>query len=305
MMPGLVVQAFFFLRYYIQYGKRPLNVEGVVTSSITVGILMCIAAIAAFYFQRGLKKKFLARGLTLAGCFFVAGLFISGGRMVVASFIVLGTLAPFVCRSERLWRLQSIAVPGVMVVVLLAVLVGVVGGPKLRFDTDRSKDRTVERLYNIDQYEKDLRVRFVYWSAIAKEALKNPILGSGADRYEIGKVANTGFKLGSSHNALISALVVSGIPGVFLVFAFVFGCYRFLRSVLGQRNTIRAVGMTLWVGVTCMVFVALTNDLSAGRMFFWFTLMGMSGRYASICALECGVLKGTPVATTILEKPAG
>lgn len=282
MMPSLVFQAGLFILYYIQHGQRPVGIEGVVTSSVTVSLLLCIASAAAFYFVRDIRKKPLALGLILVGCFFVTALFFSGGRMAMASFVLLCPLAPFVCRSSRLWRLQSICLPAVMLTILLIVIVGVRGTRTLQAEGDRKRERTIERLYSLDLYKKDIQARFAFWSAITKEAMAHPIFGAGADRFSIGDAAGVGFNLGSSHNALVSAMVVSGVPGAVLLLLLVTASYSSLRCVLLQVNTPKALGMVLWVGLTSIVFIALTNDLTGGRMFLWFTLMGIAAHYASM-----------------------
>lgn len=286
MMPGLLVAAVLFVRYYLAHHQRPVGIEGIVTSSITISLLFCIGATAALYFFRDIKGKARAGALLAAGTAFSIGLIFSGGRMSLASLVTLGLLAPLVAHSRRLWRFQSFGILALLAVLLAAVVVGPSGHRTIQPAADRVARNTVERLYDVDMYMNDAFVRLRFWHRIATEALKSPLLGSGADRYSIGNSAGTGFRLGSAHNALVSALIVLGVPGVLFLAAFVYGANDCLAAVVRQRGTLLRLGMTLWVAATSIVLTSLTNDLTGGRAFLWFSIMGVCRRFSSLCAEE-------------------
>ncbi len=279
LIPGILYQAVLFIRYYLTYGVRPPTGEdGILVSTITLSVLFCIGALIMFYQRKEVTSKNRYMLTLIIGATLTAALFVSFTRMTVILFLLLAPFGGIIWNSPKLRKLLQRGIYSILAAILIVMFGSAISVGKIEIEDEKEVQKSFERLVNIDLYLKNIQGRINFWGMTVKSAMKNPIFGSGAASYKIGHRAGTGFALGSSHNALVSALVVGGIPGLALLIMLIVGTYRCLNAIVIRAGPIRSIGMIILVGYTIQLFVAITNDLTAGRVFILFFFMALAAR---------------------------
>lgn len=278
-LPGSLWQGALLLKYYMMFGERPVGVEGA-ASTITLSVIFCFSlAVLLFGFIRAPKGIFrLLRYLLilLLGIMLI----VSFTRASTVAFAVLAPLTAWLWRDKRRRRYVGRAAFGATLGLLVTIFSGAVLYSGQSVEGAGDIEHSVGRLFDINLYLNDFAGRVAFWGRMARVAMENPLLGSGASSFSIGLSGGTAFNLGSAHNVLISTLITTGVIGLSIFLGMVFFAYRsFLQFV--EKPELDVLGKVLILTLTCTLLVALTNDLTGGRIFIWFVLLGMTAGAAA------------------------
>ena len=261
-----------------------MGVEGAI-STITASLLFAIGLGIMFFVYpkrpRGVWR--LARiPLIIALLVFLV---ISSTRASMIGLLVFAPLAAYAWGSQRLTQRVAKAMMGVVVLVITLILTGTVlfSDAEIESGPEEASEivRSTERLFSPDLYAKDLRDRMAFWGRMGKKALENPVLGSGAARATVGTTGGTVFYIGSAHNILITVLTTSGVLGLIIFVLMIWATYRALVTCARMPGTRDDIGRLILMSFSITLFVALTNDLSGGRVFIWFALMAIASRLSA------------------------
>lgn len=278
-IPGTIWQGILFLQYFMLHGERPVGVEGTV-STITLSVLISLSLfIMVFNFPKKPKRmlNIIRYGLILV--LFVM-LIVSGTRAALLGVVVmLPVIAIFWEKKQR-----RVLVGRAMISAITGLLIIMISGSLFFSDIQLGvKDRhergtVVNRLFDVEMYLWDISGRIAFWGRVTKHALESPIFGNGAASHKIGRSGGTTSSMGSSHNILVSALVISGVPGLLILLAMIWMIYRVFAVVEDAKWKHCVLGKSVLGIVSILLMVAITNDFSGGRIFIWLLLLALGSR---------------------------
>jgi O-antigen ligase len=276
-----LVQSFFFIQYYLIYGVRPgRDVAGAISSPITISYLFCVAC-AVFFFQRETLKSRFRRILSIALSFILAmAVVVSSTRVAFLGLIFTIPIAKKVWHKLRLRKIMTTMVVGTVFLALVVIFSTATINiePTSKIKDEKTIRKSVERLFTPDLYMKDLKGRMDFWRNTMQMALKNPVFGSGSDKYAVEHRGKTRFKLSSVHNFLLSAIIVSGFPGLLILLLMIIYTYKCLNKVYNESPMESSIGIIVMVSFTILIMISMSNDLSGGRVTLFFFLMAIAAR---------------------------
>jgi hypothetical protein len=278
LLPGMVWLGLLLMKYYIIHGARAVGVEDA-GSTITLSLLFCMGLYILIFVGANGRPTFIKRSL----CYCLAAilglmLFVTQTRSTTFVFLAL---TPFVNLIwERRYLRASLGHVMLLSMTLLFILIttgALVDEYKPTGEVVNEKliQHSASRLFNAGLYRQDLERRLLLWRGQAKTALEHPIMGQGWQSYTVGMSGRTGFYLGSSHNIIVSTLTTSGLFGVMILLLMIKYTYKLLAGVSGGIEDALCMGKVLLGSFTIFLTVALTNDLTGGRVFLWFFLMSL------------------------------
>jgi O-antigen ligase len=282
MLPGIFIQGMLLANYYILYGERPVSVEGA-TSTITASLFFAIGVGIILFAHAKPSIPILRRILKyLCICALLILLILSSTRAATIGLILLAPLTWYAWKRKHYTRLLGSAMMGFVFGMIALIITGTAIFSDTSNDLSQEESReithTTGRLLSPKLYAEDLRHRMAFWGRMGKQALENPILGSGAARAAIGTSGGTAFHLGSAHNILVTIMITSGIIGLIIFVLMIWATYHALARSPRANGTQDSLGKIILLGFSVTLLVALTNDLSGGRVFIWFALMAMATR---------------------------
>ncbi|GEM_PF-6310774 len=283
--PGMLVQAAMFIHYYITYGVRPEGVEGVMYSTITLSAIFAVGTWVLLFLRTHVsgKTKYV---IVMSSCAVLfAALIISFTRMAIISFVIFTPVAHRLWMNMGLRRYASYAFMIFIGAFVAVIMASSVAFEDVYIEDEKEVQTSIERVYNIDLYIKDLTGRLAFWGRMAKIAMDNPVLGTGGAGYSVGTRGGTAFHLGSVHNVLISSLIVGGVPGLVIFMLLIWGTYKCLNSIPNDTELVTSLGKILWCSYTMLILIAITNDVTGARILHMFFLMGL---IANLSLLEPG-----------------
>ena len=282
LIPGILIQSAIFIYQYLLHGLRPRGIENVSSSTITLSFLFCVGILILFYFKGNIRSDRSYIIKVMAAIVLMAALLLSFTRMVIAGFILIFPLSKIIWSKYKYRNYVSSFVIIGMIVILGLISIFPNNGNHIYVKDEKQIQKSYKRLLHLELYFLDINERFTLWSTIAKKALKNSILGSGLSSYQIKQSNNAKNSLGSSHNVLISALVVGGIPGILILFLLILGTYNSFKLLPNNFELKGQLGNVLFVSFTILLLVGLTNDFSGGRIYLFFLIIALSARLVII-----------------------
>ena len=263
-IPATAIQAVVIVIDYIREGQRPqdVGIADLITFSVWCGIGLAVL----IYDRPNLRSRF-ARLVALATALVLfAGLVASASRAAVVTFALVGPLAGFIWRKRSRVRWFGYTAIATMVGLIIVIAVNpVFTGYSPRTEKQIEAQRSIKRVADWHLYVTDAQGRIAFWSRLMSEGMKRPVLGHGTASYDIGKAGGTLTSMGSAHNALISALQTSGVPGMLVVLLLLSVGFRSIERIPRGGRDLDTVGKVILVGYAMIVYVSLTNALSAGR----------------------------------------
>lgn len=275
LIPGMIVQAGMFIKYYLTYGIRPEGVEGVMYSTITLSAIFATGTWVLLFLRNQVSGKVRYIVVVSASAVLLTALVISFTRMAIISFVVFTPIVHRLWVKERLRRYASYAFMAFIGVFVAVILASSIAFEDVYIEDEKEVQSSIERVYNIDLYVKDLTGRLAFWGRMASIAMENPILGTGGAGYSVGTRGGTAFHLGSVHNVLISSLIVAGVPGLIIFILLIWGTYKCLNSTANDSDLVVSLGKILWCSYTMLILIAITNDVTGARILHMFFLMGL------------------------------
>ena len=281
MLPMILIQSALLIKSYLLFGGRQQFFEGSISYTISLAALFVLgAAILLFlkiekitFFKLFFKllPKLLALGLV------VVALYLTFSRTSLGSFLMLAPITVYVWNRAYLVRLSGkLVLCGLVLFVMLLFSSSVTyQGSGIDIQKQRKLQHSSARLFNTDLLIQDLTGRFQMWGVLTSRALENPILGGGGSNYS---TLRRGHYIASSHNMLISVLLVSGLPGMLLFILIILGTYGCFNLIVKNKGIINIFGRILWLSYSSLLMVAFTGGLGGGRMFLFYTLMGLIAR---------------------------
>ena len=281
--PGLLYEALLITDFYIENLTRPLDVD-IAPNLVTLSVLFSLGlSLLLFSVTKNLSFVWTILKYAVA-IVLLGGLIVTFTRAAVVSFFVLCFVIPFIWKKTSRIRIFGLAV----VVLPIGLIISLIGSSffvdPMAVAGEREIQRSMSRLWELDLYLRDIQSRVALWSRVIDWALEHPMLGRGASSFAIGSAGVERVFVGSSHNLLISALVTSGLPGVAGVLGLIASTFMVMSRAKLRTPEIDAIGQVVLLNFTLLVVVALTNDLTGGRSFLLFMLMGLAARVRMIRA---------------------
>jgi len=289
---SVAAQALTVIYYVLTYGERPVGdawrtqeYEWIVASIVSFSVLAAMASSAAFYLAREVSGwKFYS--LFAVGLLNVIGLLASGTRAAVVGFVVLFPLSGWVIRRVS----RRVLFVGAMYLMLLvfgtSIFAAALSRPSIAVHGAGREKRSVERVLDVKSYKADLSGRLALWGRLVREGFSSPTFGQGLASYDVGIKGGTGFRLGSAHNAFVSAFYTSGLIGLgillFLFHSGFVGIFRLYEPSADGGWISRFLAVSFFV----LTLVSLTNDLTAGRGNLLMFLLAL-GNYRAGVDDEC------------------
>ena len=274
MLPGILFQGFLLIKYYLINHSRPVGVEAA-ASTVTLSVLFCISLFVLFLGKQGrigVAKRVLWLILITA---FSAMLLVTFTRAAIISVALLLPCIHMIWIKRHLRKIfGSIVFASLLAFFVLLAAGSIISFSPQKVENQKEVQRSVGRLYEKDLYVKDLSDRLAFWGKLTRNALENPLLGSGASSYSIGKLGGTQFQLGSSHNLLVSSLLTSGLVGVCLMLLIIRSAFSSFNRFFANED-IDSLGKILMASFTVMLLVGITNDFTGGRVLIWFLLLSL------------------------------
>lgn len=278
------VQSIYYVQYYFVHSGRPHDIEGAITSTITLSFLFGMAICILFYMRPTLLPKISKTLAILVVCLLIFALVVSATRAVILGLLVLMPFGSKIWKNQKIKKLFSTTL-----LITLCLYMGVIlTGVTLRSDIHMGKEerreiaKSYKRLISAEFYLADMSGRLAFSSKIARQAMENPVLGTGSSSYSIGKKGGTSYFVASVHNTLVSALVVSGVPGLILLLILIGGTYHCLNNTSANSQTGVDLGTILYVLFTILILISITNDMTGNRATIFFFLMALSARLYSL-----------------------
>jgi O-antigen ligase len=276
---GTLIQSVFVIRRYLMYGGRASFTERGLSDALTFSVLICISIYFLFFIRKYLTSKTIKIFSMLAMVIAFSSLIAVASRSAIIGVVAFFPFANRIWKSQKYRKRLAWTTIGIL---LLVMGITLTIGPSLinnvQLENYREISKSVDRLITPELYLMDLKGRLAVWTFVARQALQNPLFGSGLASYRIGNRVDVGFNLGSSHNMLISSLVTTGIPGLILLFLIIGETYRCLNKTIPQSGMREVLGPTVLISFTVLLMVALTNDFTGGRMIIFFFLMALAAR---------------------------
>ncbi len=263
-IPATAVQAIVIVAAYIREGQRPqdIGIADLITFSVWCGIGLTLL----IYNRTNVRSRLAKLASLVAALILLAGLVASASRAAIVTFVLLVPFAGFIWkkRSRRRWFGYAAIATMAGLIVIIAVDPVFTGYSPI---TERQIEaqRSIKRITDWHLYVEDAQGRIAFWSRLMSEAMERPLLGHGTASYIIGKSGGTVFSLGSAHNALISALQTSGVPGMLVLLLLMSIGFRNMERIPTGDRHLEVVGKVMLIGYAIIVYVSLTNALSAGR----------------------------------------
>ncbi|MFK5894877.1 MAG: O-antigen ligase family protein [Pseudomonadota bacterium] len=277
MLPMIVIQCLLLIKSFVLIGGRQQFFEGHLSYTITLAALFVVGASVVWFLRKEDKSTFktiLTFGLMVI---IITALYLTFSRTSLGGFLMLAPIATYVWKRPALVRLSGTAViSGLMLFLVLLFTSSVVyKGSDIDIAEQRELQNSSDRLFNVNLFIQDITGRFKMWGGLTERAMENPILGGGGASYSTAK---RGHHIASSHNILISVLLVAGIPGILLFIVIIMATYKCFNVISKRSGLMNDLGKLLWVSYTALIMVAITGGLSGGRLFLFYALMGMIAR---------------------------
>lgn len=293
MAAGILLQVLIVLQYFIAFRSRPTGeawvqfpMSDLVASIVTFGVLCSLAVCALIYTRDGVRSATMKAILYGAALLIAAGMLAAVSRMVVVVFMLLFPLAGWIWARRQRRRRFAVGVYLMVGVMLVAMFVPLAWDLRTRVAHTASAEqkleegRSLERIVNVSLYQDDVIARLVFWGNLVRSAMDDPVLGKGTASYEIGMEGRFGMYISSAHNALVSALYTSGFVGLILLILLITAGYRNLSVVSPDSRQLASIGKFVLVGLTIVLFVSFTNDLTAGRGNIFMFLLALAAKLA-------------------------
>jgi len=278
LIPGILIQSVIFIYQYLLYGLRPRGIENISSSTITLSFLFCVGILILFYLKGNFRSNRSYILNVMGAIVLMAALLLSFTRMVIAGFILIFPLSKIIWSKYKYRSYVSNSVIIGMIIILGLIFIFPNNSNHIYIKDEKQIQKSYKRLINLKLYFSDISERFALWGSTAKKALKNPLFGSGISSYQVKQSNNAKHSLGSSHNVLISALVVSGIPGILILFLLILGTYNSFKQLPNNFGPKGQLGNVLFASFTILLLVGLTNDFSGGRIYMFFLIIALSAR---------------------------
>jgi len=291
MAGSVFFQALFYCYFYSSYGLRPIRGTGFIESPITSSLFFCIGFFVLFYCRKLIYSKMLRVVLAFCGLLFVAALIVSSTRAAVIGVIIVLVSNKLFWQTRKMRKVYYFLFMSFLFVFLGAVSFHTFSHHKISIDMNKTKEiqHSTVRLISPDTYLKDINERLSFWSSMARKVVFNrPFLGFGSSGYSIGKIKGVGFSLGSVHNFLISSLITSGLLGLILLLFLIYYTFSSFVYVDEKSDQMMVVSRLLQASFTVLILVALTNDLTGGRVNVFFFLMALSSNLLQRSQLSNG-----------------
>jgi len=281
-VPGAVIQSLSLINSFIFFGGRDKHIFAI-TSLITSATIIAFALFIMLY---GAQKKRTALRRMIRWTIILilfGGLFATYTRAASVGSILVIIFLAFNWSSRWRRNLLGKIMQGTIVGMLAMIFTGTVLFSEQDMDVHEKREisKSASRLISLDVYMADLKGRMAFWGFMTSAALENPILGRGAASRVVGESGGTRFHLGSAHNILISSLIVAGLPGLLIFLLLVWAAYRVYGITPERVIREQSIAKVLLPTVTVLLMVAITNDLSAGRVFIWFTVLALLSKLSN------------------------
>jgi hypothetical protein len=293
MAAGVFLQTLIVLRYVVTFKARPTGeawfffpMSDLAASIVTLGVLCSLAACALIYTRGEVKSAFKKAILYGGAMVLAAGMFAAASRMVVVVFMLLFPFAAWIWKSRQRRRHFAVGVYvliGAMMLAIFSPLIWDQGSnakQATRATQNVEEGRSLERVVDIDLYQQDIGSRLRFWGNLVKSAMDDPVFGKGTASHEVGKEGGYGIYISSAHNILVSALYTSGFIGLVLLIMQIAAGYKCVSIVPADNKQLAALGKFVMVGLTIVLFVSFTNDLTAGRGNIFMFLLAMAAKLA-------------------------
>jgi hypothetical protein len=282
------VQALFYIYAYLIEGGRPHDVQGAITSTISLSFLFGTGICFLIYEWKAIKSINLKLIILISIILLSVALIISATRMVIIGLLFLLPFGKILFKSVQIKKILTKTIMIGLCLFLGMIIVNMTIFPPadIQFDERRKIQKSSKRVISPELYIYDIRQRMSFWSAIAGKALEKPLMGHGAASYTIGFGLGSEFHLGSSHNILISALIVQGVPGVLLLLMMIGGVFYYLNRMPVTSDETVKLGSVLYILFLLMILVGITNDFAGGRKVMFFFFMGLCGHFYSTTLLD-------------------
>lgn len=277
MLPLMLIQSLLLIKSYVLIGGRQQFFEGSLTYTITLAALFVVGASVVFFLRKEDKSTFKTILTAVSLVIILLALYLTFSRTSLGGFLMLAPIATFVWQRPGLVRLSGKVVFSGLILFLILLFTSsiVYKGSGIDIQKQREMYDSSSRLFSVELFVQDITGRFKMWGRLTDQAMENPVLGGGGASYSTAK---RGSHIASSHNMLISVLLVSGIPGILLFISIIMGTYKCFNKIVGQQGLVNDLGKLLWVSYTSLLMVGITGGLGGGRIFLFYALMGMISR---------------------------
>ncbi len=277
MLPMITIQCLLLIRSYVLVGGRQQFFEGYLTYTITLAALFVVGASIVLFLRKEDKSTFKIVVNTILIIIILSGLYLTFSRTSLGGFLMLAPIATYVWNRPSLVKLSGKFVFSGLVLFLVLLFTSsiVYTSSGLDIEKQRELQNSSNRLFSVELFVQDITGRFRMWGALTEKAMENPILGGGGVSYS---TAERGHHIASSHNMLISVLLVAGIPGLLLFMAVIVATYGCFSGIANRPGLVKDLGKLLWVSYTALLMVGITGGLGGGRLFLFYALTGMVAR---------------------------
>ncbi len=266
------IQAMLAIRFYALYRIRPVGeiwmadpFSAWVASIVTLSLWCFLSICGVWFFRLDANKQWRKVKLLIFEIPLFLGLLVAATRMVTVMLVSLFPLSGYIWSSQGRTKLFAGGILSLVAGLVVIIVLNVATISKADIENDIDVKRSVGRVLNIELYKQDVQARLVFWGALVKKGMEKPILGHGLAARTIGKTQGVGFYISSAHNALVSAFYTSGLVGVVVLCSIFIHAYFLLIRAPRTGFEQEAIGKYVLLGLTVLLLVSLTNDLSAGR----------------------------------------
>lgn len=287
MAVGVVMQTTIIIMFALKYRMRPVGdqwdsffMSEWVSNIITYPILSCITICALYFMRKEVARKSHRIIIYMVIIYLMAGIVAIGTRMALLSFILLVPVTPWLWKKHNRRKFVPRLVYGIFMVMLFGILLASFTMTKSK--VDHEAQQSLERVFNVDLYVKDLKHRLNFWNSRVRYAFESPIIGHGQASHTVSE-SDIGFHISSSHNVLVSSFVTSGIVGLTILLILIRLGYKNLFLIPYNDKQGEAIGKLILVSYTILILISLTNDLTAGRgaLFMFLIALGARAAYES------------------------
>lgn len=287
-VPIVFVQALLLIRGYLLYGGRQQFFEGSLIYTITLAAMFVFALSITLFFMKDNKSKTGLMVLVTVFVVLLAGLYFSFSRTSLGGFILLVPLSIYVWKRPALVKLSGRIVFGVVAffMFLLTTSAVVYEDSGLNREQQSEIQHSSKRLFSAEILLQDMTGRFDMWGRHMNKIMDRPLSGWGGAGYATNI---NGQHIASSHNMIISVLLVSGIPGFLLFLFMITSVYKCFHAISFKKGLVFVQGKILWVSFSALLMVGFTGGLGGGRILLMYAMMGMIARLSLFKDSEDGV----------------
>jgi len=276
LIPGVLLQEVIIVsRFISDFGERQPGREGIL-SSVTLSLLVVFTITLLLFLNKSVR---MGKGLRWLIVFLsLISLFVTYQRSTSAIFLILLISGPLIWKSKK----RVFVTLSVMVFFIIAIIFIVLSNfplPNNVIISDyRERRTTVERLYSLDIYYFDLIERVALWQDSTFFVVRRaPVFGMGLDSLAVTWEESSLGQFGSAHNLLVTAFRQGGVITLGTLLFLIVSAFILLGNIMFNSSSLIKMkwGKVIYINLLILLFVAIVNDLSAGRAPYFFLILAM------------------------------